>query len=370
MRKIKVLHILHSFGIGGLEKGIAMLTNHSSPDFEHIILCLTQSGDSRTLIPAEVKIYEMHKQPGNSVRFLWQMSRTIQRIKPDLVHTRNWSGIDGIIAARLAGVRGIIHGEHGWGMDDPLGSRQKRKLVRRWLTLGVVEFTAVSQQIKGWLEEEVRIFRPVTQIYNGVELPPAHALPVTGGLRQELGLSDSELLVGTVGRLDPIKDQAGLINSFQEVRKQVPSSHLVLVGDGPERENLQKLQTDGVHLLGMRNDVAALLRQLDLFVLPSLNEGISNTILEAMAAGLPVVATAVGGTPELIRHEENGLLVAARDYHALNQTLLRYLLSPQLRVSHGNRGRSIVSKNFSIPAMVAGYEAVWSRVAENTGFSL
>ena len=241
MSKIRLLHILHSFGIGGLEKGIAMLINHASPDFEHEILCLTQSGDSRELIPTNTKIYEMHKSPGNSVRFLWQLAGEIRRIKPDVIHTRNWSGMDGIIAARLAGCDKIVHGEHGWGMDDPQGHRQKRKLARRWLSLGGKEFTAVSQQIKGWLEDEVRVFRPVTQIYNGVELPRAHDVPVTANLRQELGVPDSALLVGTVGRLDPIKDQAGLIRAFEEVKKQVPSSHLVLVGDGPELQSLEKL---------------------------------------------------------------------------------------------------------------------------------
>lgn len=367
MRKIKVLHILHSFGIGGLEKGIAMLINHASPDFEHIILCLTQSGDSRTLIPAEVKIYEMHKQPGNSVRFLWQMSRAIRRIKPDLVHTRNWSGMDGIIAARLAGCRRIIHGEHGWGMDDPQGKLRKRQVVRRVLSPGVREFTAVSEQIKVWLENEVGVLRPVTRIYNGVEVPSGHGQPATSALRRELGLPDDVLLVGTVGRLDPIKDQAGLVRVFQEVKRRIPSSHLVLVGDGPERETLQSLRTDGIHLLGMRSDVAAILAQLDVFVLPSLNEGISNTILEAMAAGLPVVATAAGGTPELIRHEENGLLVKVQDYHALSGALVRYLDDAQLRAAHGERNRCRVLEKFSVPAMVAGYEMVWRRVAGKSG---
>jgi len=112
----------------------------------------------------------------------------------------------------------------------------------------------------------------------------------------------------------------------------------------------------------MRNDVSQFLRSLDVFVLPSLNEGISNTILEAMAVGLPVVASAVGGTPELIRHEENGLLVAAQDYPALINALARYLCDPELRAKHGDLSRQIIRKNFSIPSMVAGYEEVWTRV--------
>jgi len=367
MCKIRVLHILHSFGIGGLEKGIAMLINHSSPEFVHEILCLTQSGDSGRLIPADTKIYEMHKPPGNSIVFLWKLARTIRKIKPDLIHTRNWSGVDGIIAARLAGCNNIIHGEHGWGMDDPHGDLKSRKMVRRWLSAGVKEFTAVSHQIKCWLEKEVRVFRPVTQIYNGVKLHTDYNSLEPASLRQELGLSRSTLLIGTVGRLDPIKDHAGLIQAFQEVRIQVPASHLILVGDGPEWQTLQTLQTDGVHLLGMRTDVAAILRQLDLFVLPSLNEGISNTILEAMSAGLPVVATAVGGTPELVQHDKNGTLVAPRDYSGLARAMVRYLVDPQLCSTHGERNRCLVNEKFSIPSMVAGYESVWRRNVEKGG---
>ncbi len=367
MRKIRVLHILHSFGIGGLEKGIAMLINHASPEFEHVILCLTQTGDSSKLIPLDTKIYEMHKSPGNSIVFLGKLAAAIRGIRPDVVHTRNWSGMDGVIAARLAGCSCVIHGEHGWGMDDAQGKLRKRQVVRRVLSLGVRELTAVSEQIKAWLEHEVGVFRPVTRIYNGVEVPAGHGPTVTSALRRELGLPDDVLLVGTVGRLDPIKDQAGLVRVFQEVKRRIPSSHLVLVGDGPEREKLQSLRTKGIHLLGMRTDVAAILPQLDLFVLPSLNEGISNTILEAMAAGLPIVATAVGGTPELIRHEENGLLISAQDYPALSRALVHYLVDEQLRAAHGERNRCLVLEKFSVPTMIAGYEMVWRRVAGMSG---
>ena len=363
MQKIKVLHVLHSFGIGGMEKGIAMLINHASPEFTHEILCLTTSGDSRHLIPAEIRIHEMHKPPGNSVGFLYRLVRKIREIQPDIVHTRNWGGMDAIIAARLAGCRSVVHGEHGWGMDDPQGNNRKRKLLRRLLSLGVTEFTAVSQQIKVWLENDVRVFKPVTQIYNGVDFVSGQNGGGEGNIRQELNLPESALLIGTVGRLDPIKDQAGLIEVFSKLRESLADCHLLIVGDGPERKNLKQKQVEGVHLLGMRADVTDILKSLDVFVLPSLNEGISNTILEAMAAGLPVVATAVGGTPELIETEKNGLLVESRDYPALTAALLRYAKDKDMRVEHGRINSAIIREKFSVLAMVANYESVWRRVA-------
>ena len=363
MQRIKALHVIHSFGIGGMEKGIAMLINNASPEFEHEILCLTCSGDSRHLIPASIPIHEMHKPAGNSFRFINQLARKIKQIKPDVVHSRNWGGMDAIIAARLAGCRAVVHGEHGWGMDDPLGRSSKRKFLRRLLSLGVTEFTAVSQQIEIWLKDDVRVFRPVTQIYNGVE-PSLVCRNESGNfLRDELNLPQSALLVGTVGRLDPIKDQAGLICSFKTLREHNPQAHLIIVGDGPERERLESLSAEGIHLLGMRDDVAAILQSLDIFVLSSINEGISNTILEAMVAGLPIVATAVGGTPELIQSGNNGLLVPARDYSAFLDAVSCYLSNPELRAEHGHRNREIIEDRFSIGAMVSSYEEVWKRAS-------
>ncbi|MDB4470833.1 glycosyltransferase [Deltaproteobacteria bacterium] len=366
MQKIKVLHILHSFGIGGMEKGIAMLINHASDDFEHMILCLTCTGDSKHLISPTIPIYEMYKSEGNSFGFIGTLARKIRQINPDIVHTRNWGGMDGIIAARLAGCKAVVHGEHGWGMDDPQGSSPKRKFLRRWLSLGVTEFTAVSKQIKVWLEDDVRVFKPVTQIYNGVVFNS----PASGfdkyWLYRELSLPESALLIGTVGRLDPIKDQAGLIEAFMSLRESLPDAQLLIVGHGPEQENLQRKAAEGVHLLGMRNDVAEILKVIDIFTLPSLNEGIANTVLEAMAAGLPIVATAVGGTPELLKHGYNGLLVEPKNCSDLTQALAQYLENPDLRLVHGNRNRQIIEDSFSIQEMVSSYESVWQRVAGET----
>ena len=357
-----MLHVLYSFDVGGLEKGIATLINNASPEFEHMILCLSHSGESKQLISDDIPIFELHKPPGNSVSFCLKLAKSIYRIQPDIVHTRNWGGIDGAIAARLAGCSCVVHGEHGWDIDDPHGSSLKKKLVRRYLSLGIKEFTVVSQQIENWLENDVRVFRPVNCIYNGVDILSDYCLVEKGSLRKELNLSDSATLVGTVGRLDPIKDQAGLISAFVTIKKKIPQCHLIVVGDGSEKENLENITTDGVHLLGMRSDVMDILSSLDLFVLPSLNEGISNTILEAMAAGLPVVATDVGGTPEMIQSGYNGFLVQPHDYPALIDAQLTYLLNPQLMREHGVINRSVVKEKFTIQKMVSEYESVWKRV--------
>jgi len=363
MKRIKILHILHSFGIGGMEKGIATLVRHGSPQFEHVILCLSRSGESQGLLPPGTKVLELGKQEGNSLRFLWSLAAAIRNEQPDVVHTRNWGGMDGIIAARLACVVHIVHGEHGWGMEDPQGLSSKRILIRRVLSYGVREFTGVSLQIKNWLEHTVKVKRPVTQVYNGVDFDQYPARDGGGRLRHELGLTAETPLIGVVGRLDPIKDHAGLIQSFGKVRKQYPGCHLVIAGHGPEEGRLRDLNAEHVHILGLRKDIPEILRTIDVFAMASLNEGISNTILEAMACGLPVVSTAVGGTPELILHGENGFLVQPRDYEGLAAFLTQYLSSADLRLQHGENNRQIIKEKFTNAAMVAGYEAVWKRVS-------
>ena len=165
--------------------------------------------------------------------------------------------------------------------------------------------------------------------------------------RSRLGVGDGETVIGTVGRLDPIKDQATLVAAFSRLVARHDSLRLLLVGDGPCRRSLEeqvaRLELDDrVTFLGRRDDVSELLRAMDVFVLPSLAEGASNTILEAMATGVPVVATRVGGNPELIEEGETGFLVPRRDVTGLSAAIERYVANRPLTEQHGTaaRGRS------------------------------
>jgi sugar transferase (PEP-CTERM/EpsH1 system associated) len=360
---IRVVHVVHSFETGGLEKGVATLASHASPDIQHIVLCLTRSGDSYRLLPPGTPLIELCKRPGHSLRFIFKLSRRLRELEPDVVHTRNWPGMDGILAARLAGIRNVVHGEHGWGVEDTYGRNRRRVMVRRALSHWVREYTCVSRQMIRWLRDEIRIVKPVTQIYNGVDTE-AYRPDVDGArVRVDLGIAQDAFVVGVVGRLDPIKNHAVLFEAFAGVRESVPDAVLLVIGDGPESERLSRAAGTGVRLLGNRNDLPQLLGALDVFVLPSLNEGISNTILEAMAAALPVVATGVGGTPELIGDGSTGTLVPAGDAEAIRTALQRYHASRERRREHGEAARRKVVAEFSIDRMTGAYETVWRRVA-------
>jgi len=172
------------------------------------------------------------------------------------------------------------------------------------------------------------------------------------------------VVIGTVGRLQAVKDQIGVIRGFAALLRDQPVlraiARLAIVGDGPMRNALsatvlEERLGDLVWIPGARNDMQHIYQCLDVFILPSLKEGISNTILEAMATGLPVIATAVGGNPELVQDDVNGILVPVSDPEAMAGALRRYVLSPKLRLQHGTAGRRRAISNFSVDAMVDSY---------------
>jgi len=362
-RGLRVVHVVHSLGLGGMEKGIAACAARTSDRIEHAVVCLTRSGRAAALFPPGTLVREIGKPPGHSPAAFGRLVAELRRLRPSVVHTRNWGGVDGIVAARLAGIRGVVHGEHGWDVDDLHGSSRRRRVVRRELSRLVCEVTCVSRHIADWLVREVGVRCPVTQIYNGVDTDRFRPGPERDAVRRSWGLAPEALVVGHVGRLVAVKDHATLLRAFEEVRRRVPRAVLVCAGDGPLEPELRRRAGDGVRLLGHRDDVAEVLRGFDVFALPSLNEGISNTILEAMATGLPVVASRVGGNPELVDDGRTGALVPPGDAAALAAALGHYLAADDLRREHGRTALAAARERFGTDAMARGYERVWERAA-------
>jgi len=353
--------VIYSFGIGGLEKGVSTLINHGTAGIEHSIISLCGSRESEKSLKKHTQIYCLDKQQGNSVGFIWDLSRLIRKINPDVVHTRNWSGMDGILAAKIAGVKIIIHGEHGWDMFDPLGTNKKRRRVRKMTSLLVNDYTCVSKQIGRWLQNEVGLKKPITQIYNGVDtekFQPA-GQEKKNEIKHQFGFSSENIIVGIVARLDAIKNHAALFQAIDLAASKYPMVRLLVAGDGPEMERLKAQVSDNIIFLGYRSDTALLMQCFDLFVLPSFNEGISNTILEAMATGLPVIASNVGGNPELVEDGVNGYLVDPRDPARMADKIMDYFKDPDIRNRHGALGRKLAVEKFSVETMVRGYETIY-----------
>jgi len=374
-----VMHVLYSFDVGGLENGVVNLINHMPPErFRHAVVALAQCAPDfcKRVQRSDVQFISLHKPPGHGIKRYPRFYRLCRQLRPAIVHTRNLAALEFAVPAALAGVPARVHGEHGWDTSDPGGTQRKYQLLRRAYSPFVHRYVALSGQIESYLTERVGIAASqVERICNGVDtlrFQPASARQAVAGSPFD---APDTVIIGTVGRLQTVKDQLNLVRAVAIARVQGEAGarlRLVIAGDGPQRAEVEaEIAATGIGditwLAGARSDVPEVMRALDLFALPSQAEGISNTILEAMASGLPVVATDVGGNAELVIEGETGALVPAQNPHAMAQAFLRYTADAALRQSHGAAGRRRVERNFSIDNMVARYTRLYEQLLRPNG---
>lgn len=370
-----IAHVIQHFGMGGLENGVVNLLNRMPENrYRHVVVCLGGYTDFRHRLQRDdVQFFALHKRPGKDLGLYGRLFRLLRELHPDLLHTRNLSTLEGQFVAAAAGVRARVHGEHGRDVFDLHGKNRKYNLLRKLARPLVHQYTAVSKDLANWLEHTVGAApQRITQIYNGVDSLRFHPRREERTLIGPDGfMSGNELLIGSVGRMAEVKDYPNLVRAFLRLLSDQPELRkrlrLVIVGEGGSRvECLDLLHAAGAgHLAwlpGERADVAEIMRALDVFVLPSLGEGISNTILEAMASGLPVIATRVGGNPELVEHDRTGKLVPAGDPIALAQALYSYTQDSGRVKAHGQAARAIIESRFGMEAMVENYLSVYDRV--------
>lgn len=365
--RITIMHVLYRFSIGGLENGLVNLINGLDPvRYRHVIVCLADYDAEflqRVKVP-DIEIHALDKRPGQDLRVWWRMWCLLRTVRPDIVHTRNFATLEYQLLAWLTGVRGRVHGEHGWDVQDLDGSNTKYRFARRVFGHCVQRFIALSKDLERYLLRDVGIAaRKVVQIYNGVDATLFERAPSR--------TSGATLVIGTVGRMKAVKNQTLLCRAFIELLARRPEMigrlKLKLVGDGPLRSQCAALvaaaQRDAeVEFVGDSSRVAEQMRSMDWFVLPSLAEGISNTILEAMASGLPVIATAVGGNPELVADGLSGTLVASNDAAALSHALEAYADDAGLRARHGAQGRALIEQRYGLPRMLRDYDRVYGEL--------
>ena len=370
-----IAHVIYRLDVGGLENGLVNLINRMPAErFRHAVICLTGYSEFRRRIRrADVPVFALDKPDGNSLVTHIKLWQVLRRLRPDIVHTRNLAALEGTLAALLAGVPVRIHGEHGRDVGDLDGSNRTRQRLRRLFKPMVHQYIALSKDLERYLYEKIDVPNTkVTQLYNGVDAELFHpavgereALPVPGFAPPEA------FVIGSVGRMKAVKDQLTLARAFVALVRMMPAAQrrvrLVLVGDGPLRDQVASVLNEGgvahlAWLAGERDDVPQLMRAFDLFVLPSLAEGISNTILEAMATGLPVIATAVGGNPELVDEGRTGTLVPHSDPETMAREMLRYYDNPTECKTHGRMARERIERSFSISTMVNSYVGLYDRL--------
>jgi len=368
-----IAHVLYRFDVGGLENGVVNLINRLPAErYRHAVVALTEITDfRRRIVRDDVHFVALHKPPGQGV---WQwpaLVRLFRELRPTIVHTRNIAALEASVPAWLAGVPVRVHGEHGWDSADPDGTNWKHRLTRRAYRVSVQHWIALSSHIEGYLREAVGVpASRLTRICNGVDTQRFQ--PAPGGRRAPIAgspFNDPALwVVGTVGRLQTVKDQVNLVRAVAQAVSTSTDARarlrLVVAGDGPQRGEVEAavdaagLQ-DHVWLAGVREDVPSVLHGLDAFALPSRAEGISNTILEAMACRLPIVATRVGGTPDLIDDRVTGMLVPPGDPQALGDALLALMQNPFAAQRLAAAARSECERRFSLDRMVADYAALY-----------
>lgn len=371
-----IAHVVYHFGTGGMENGMVNLFNRLPADlYRHAVISLTDhTGFRQRIQRGDVEFHDLGKRPGHDISWVPRLYRLLRRLRPAIVHTRNLNALEAQFVAAAARVPARVHGEHGRDVFDLEGRNWKYNLLRRAARPLVHRYITVSRDLENWLKTTVGVPPGrLVQIYNGVDSdkfhPHAHQRPAVG---PEDFLAGATCVVGSVGRMAAVKDYPTLARAFILACRQggetMSGLRLLLVGDGPARSECQTLLagaglTGRAWLAGNRDDTAEIMRAMDVFVLPSLGEGISNTILEAMSTGLPVIATAVGGNPELVTEGVTGALFAPGDVEALAGLLRAYATDPSRRMAQGGSGRARVERDFSLAHMTAAYQAVYEAAA-------
>lgn len=369
-----VLHVMYRFDTGGLENGVVNLINHMASDaYRHTVVALTEVTDFRTRIHRrDVEFISLRKPPGHGAWQYLKLFKLFRQLRPNIVHSRNLAALEVQAPAWAAGVPVRLHGEHGRDVGDLDGSNVTYQRVRRFYRPFVHHYLALSRDLADYLVDKVHVpVSRITQAYNGVDTE--HFCPANNGPQRIEGCPFDPLqhwLVGTVGRMQTVKDQTLLARAFVQALALSPGlrsrMRLVMIGDGPLRAQAQAiLNTAGVaHLAwlpGERSDIPDIMRGLQAFVLPSLAEGISNTILEAMASGLPVIATAVGGNADLVLRGTTGEIVPAADPEAMARCLVGFASDPERARLMGLAGRQRAIEAFSMQSMVDTYQTVYDR---------
>jgi len=374
-----IAHIVFRFDYGGLENGVVNLVNRMPGNlFRHCIIALTEATEFQQRIQKPgVLVHCIGKRPGKDLRSYARLYRLLRELKPAVVHTRNLGTVECLFVAWLAGSPVRIHGEHGWDIYDPFGANRKYRMLRLFMNRFIDRFVTVSTDLAEWLSSLGIPDDKIIRICNGVDTERFH--PLSGNRPAALPTEifpPGSVIVGSVTRFSAIKDPINLINAFIELQQgggeEAARCRLLMVGDGDLRAEAEMRVCeagvqDKVWLTGSRDDVPELLRCMHVFVLGSLREGISNTILEAMASGLPVIAAATGGNGELVVDGVTGKLVPPGNPKALALAIQDYIGDADKREQQGSSARARADSTFSLSVMVDDYRRLYTESLQQAG---
>jgi sugar transferase (PEP-CTERM/EpsH1 system associated) len=375
-KRIKILHVLDSLGVGGMERVVIDVVNGlDSAAFAQTVCCFSRKGEAAHLLPMGAACIDLGKGANADHLMPLKIAAVIRERQPQIIHTQSWSGIDTAIALLFERGPRLVHSEHGRNLPYIHFEPLIRKVARRCLYHRADAVFTISHEVRDFYCRETGF--PVDRmsvIPNGIE---PRRIGISAGsnrraVRRELGICDDDFVIGTVARLDQTKDTMTLTRAFTRLYRaeQEPKLKLLVVGDGDQKVDIQNYVNEQrlgqrVIFTGLRHDVPRLLGAMDLFALSSLSEGMPITVLEAMCASLPVVATNVGALPELVEEGVTGFLVEPKNVVALAERLSRLYQKRELALDLGMTGRRKVEREFSLVQMLERYADLYLSVWKN-----
>lgn len=375
--KLKILHVINTLQIGGAEvQLINLIRNLDGGRFISIVCCIVHSGPlASDLEKLGIKLVVLGQRWKLDPRILLPLYRLIRKEHIHIVHTHMFhAGLWGRIASIITRAPVVIATEHGL---NPW-KRYTHIAVNRILSKFTDQITVVSDAGKRIRIERERIeSKRITVVNNCVDLAlfDGRIHHHDNNVRQEFGIEADEPVIGFVGRLQEVKGINYLVEAVAKVKTVIPKIKLLIIGDGPLRKELeahvQRLELSGqVIFAGYRRDIPRVLETLDLFVLPSLREDMPLSLIEAMAMGKAVVATKVGGIPEVAVDGQTGILVSSQNEEALAEAISQILLNRQYLSGMGSAGRRCVEEKFSAEIIVRQIQELYIRLAQLKGIKV
>lgn len=365
--KTAVLYFITELSIGGAQMVLLHLLSQLDRErFTATVACLYngEGAVAQQIRALGISVVDLGMQRKWRLDSLWRLWLLLRRTKPQILHTWMFhANLPGRLISRLAGVPVIISSEHTMGQEHIWRLR-----LNRWTAFLIDAVICVSPQVAEFAQQQIRLpAAKVITISNGVDLARFADAPTASVARHRFQLPQKGVILGAVGRPRPVKGYRDLIDAFRLCISHEPNLYLVFVGDGPERPALMR-QAEAYRLaeriifLGDQEDIPAVMAAFDLLVLPSLWEGLPMVALEAMAAKLPVIATAVGGTPDVVIHNETGLLVPPADPAALAAAIQTLMHSPLQRQQLGEAGHQRAKRCFSVQQNVSQTTALYHQL--------
>lgn len=377
-RRPTICHVVHALGVGGAEVLVDHMVRRLSTDFRTIVAVLDEIGEIGAQLQEDgFVVKHLHRGAGIDSSCARRLQELIRREGVSLMHAHQYTPFfQAMLSRGLFGRTPVLFTEHGRHFPD-LPSL-KRSVVNRILLRKQDRIVGCSSSVRQALIENEGLPQDrVEVVFNGVDLqqPAAKAVSSRTAIREEFGFTDDDFLVVQVARLHRLKDHRTALRAIDRARRQCPNMRLLLAGEGDERSAIETTISDlnlseHVVLAGTRSDVTDLLLASDAFLLTSISEGIPLTVIEAMAAELPVVATSVGGVPEMISDGDSGFLCSAGDDAALAGRLVALAMNPHERSRIGLAGNLAAKRHFSLDQMLNTYRTIYAQMTSRSAVPL